>query len=497
MHGCEIPHCDELEGLDPKERVALIEWIDAAGSRMARRNRAQAIQTFPVLILALVRYPSGLDNIALTATIDEGVPLIDAIASVAAVKKGTVRYLRGRKASLFGPEWLDNPFQLLRCLDETPDHRRPTSSQEWTILWQLWRGCIRASGPLMDIGDYELGFHRWCSRYYSSTNLDDHLGEFGKHVFTGLCSSGYTKAEELLQPHQIRGDCWGDLSDFVIDVGRWCEQRARDLKFNVHVADISRDRIALELLMQYPAIKLMELSALWRQTAIRSQIIAAEIAHWPPLLPVAIHSHGLTVISLTDSFQLAEEGRQLKHCVSTYTTACLLGLSHILSIQDKTGASLSTAEISLEDEPSGRLMPKVHQHVGLMNSEPDPSSQAALADVIHRLSKPRRQNWLHQATALLAEREQEIEAYLADSTSDVAIGVISEILPHFEQVDAWLQQRLIQEEFWYYHRNDLEEEAAIKVGLVDLHCHKPFEAWWSDPFRWQQYERVSGHEQFF
>ena len=445
MHGCEIPHCDELEGLDPKDRVARMEWIEAAGSRMARRNRAQAIQAFPVLIPALLRYPSGLDNIVLTATIDEGVPLIDAIASVAAVKKGTVRYLRGKRTSLFGPEWLDNPFQLLKCLDEAPDHRRPTSAQEWMILWQLWRGCIQTSGPVMDIYDYELGFHRWCTRYYSSTNLDDRLGEFGKHLFTGLCSYGYKKAEKILQPHQNRGNCWEDISDFAINVGRWCEQKARDLKFNVHVAEISRDRIALELLMQYPANKLMELSALWRQAVIRSQVIATEIAHWPPLLPFAIHSHGLTVISLTDSFQLAEEGRQLKHCVSTYTEVCLLGLSHILSIRDKTGASLSTVEISLEDEPSGRLIPKVLQHVGLMNSEPEPSSKAALAAVMHKLRKPERQNWLHQATAMLAEREQEIEAYLAETTSDVDIGAISEILPRFEQVDAWLQQRLIRD----------------------------------------------------
>ena len=496
VHGFEDLSSDDLDGLDPKDKVAIIEWVNTASSRMVRRNRSQIIQTFPVLLPMLARSPLGQDIIALTSAIDDGVPLIDAIASLTGAKKGSVRYLRGKRISLLGYEWIENPFQLLKCLDETPDHRRPMNAQEWKTLWQLWRGSIQISGSLVDINDYELGFHRWRSRYCSGTNLDDPLGEVGKHIFTGLCSCGYTKAEEILQPNQNRDNCWEDLSDFAINVGRWCEHKARDLKFNAHLADICRDRITFELLMQYPAIKLMELSIQWRQIIIRSQALSAEIPHWPPLLPVPIYSHGLTVVSLTDSSQLAEEGRRLKHCVSAYTSACLCGLSHILSIRDQAGECLSTVEISLKNESSGKLMPEVLQHVGEKNREPDPLNKAALAAVMHKLRKPRSQNRFRRINAMLAEREKEIAAYLSGAASDFAIAAISEVLPRVVQVEAWLKQRLIQEEFWYCHRNDLEDECAAKVGLGDLHDLDLIEVLWSDPFRWEQYERLTGHQQF-
>ena len=141
-------------------------------------------------------------------------------------------------------------------------------------------------------------------------------------------------------------------------------------------------------------------------------------------------------------------------------------------------------------------MPEVLQHVGEKNREPDPLNKAALAAVMHKLRKPRSQNRFRRINAMLAEREKEIAAYLSGAASDFAIAAISEVLPRVVQVEAWLKQRLIQEEFWYCHRNDLEDECAAKVGLGDLHDLDLIEVLWSDPFRWEQYERLTGHQQF-
>lgn len=78
---------------------------------------------------------------------------------------------------------------------------------------------------------------------------------------------------------------------------------------------------------------------------------------------------------------------------------------------------------------------------------------------------------------------------------DATVDSIAEVLPRLEQVDAWLKQKLIQEELWQHHRNNLIEEAAIKVGLSDWLSEDAFQIRNEDIFRGKQYERVTGREQ--
>jgi hypothetical protein len=249
--------------------------------------------------------------------------------------------------------------------------------------------------------------------------------------------------------------------------------------------------------MRYPAAKLVKMSDQWRKFVVQEQSHAAEIAYWPALLSEPVACDGMSVVSLTDKYQLELEGMRLDHCVSDHVWQCLQGDSHILSIRDASGRSLSTAEIVLEKDQFGGLIPTVNQHQGAKNSEPELSSKAALSAAMHRLMEQHQQLWFRKITAELAARKNEIESYLSLENCGSAIRVIADVLPRVDQAEAWLMQRLIEEELWCLHRNDLIEEAAAKAGLEDLYCRDTFELWLDDPYRWAQYERLTGRDEVF
>lgn len=442
--------------------TAIREWIDQAGCMEVRRNREQIIATFPMVLPALALRPSDPEHITLTAAIDGGHQLIEAIASLTGVRKKTVRFLRGKNPSQIGKIWIEYPFQLFRVLDAIPDHRRPMNGEEWRLLTAFWLGSLQATS--------------------SSRHALNSPGEFGWHLFVGLCTCGYKEAEKTLRQYLRRSGSWAGFADFVRNVGRWCERRANNHDFNDTIARIAREQIALELLTRYPAIKLIEMSARWQQIIIRNQPHSANLVHWPALLPDPVTCNGLTVISLTNSFQLFKESEQLNHCVPTYIPACLLGHSHMLAIRDDSGECLSTVEIELVEDRSGDLSPIVIQHRGVNNSVPDGANASALAAAMHRLLEPGLQKRFRQMAAICSEREIEIADCLLHADSDASVDSIARVLPRLEQVDAWLEQRLIQEELWQHHRNDLIEEAAINVGLSDLLSEDEFQLRNEDTF---------------
>jgi hypothetical protein len=100
---------------------------------------------------------------------------------------------------------------------------------------------------------------------------------------------------------------------------------------------------------------------------------------WPPLCdPKTYTTSGgkVSVIPLTTPTELVEEGKLLSHCVASYVNDCLLHGSHIVSLRDANGRSLSTAELRwINDEGEERW--HCGQHLGLKNGPPpDHAAQA-------------------------------------------------------------------------------------------------------------------------
>ena len=439
--GCktEPSCCSPSKSLTEEGGSAVLDWLNDPDCLLVRRNREQIIETFPFLLPALALRRLEPDFVAITAVIDNGLPLIDAVASLVGVKMKAVRFLRGKKLSLVGKVWGQNPFSLFRAIDAIPDHRRPMNSREWRLFSEFWQCSLDATLSFRD--------------------EKSDLGALGWHLFVGFCTSGYSNSDKKLRQYLYRESFCSDFPEFVRHIGRWCEKKAREQNFSDALVGVAKKQIALGLLMRFPAIELLDLSEQWQQNIICNRPHASKIVHWPALLPEPVFCNGLTVISLTNSFQLFKESESLNHCVPRYISACLLGHSHILAIRDESGESLSTVEITLIEDQMGDLVPIVMQHCGVSNSVPDVSSTQALSVAIHRLLETGNQIWFREMAAIRSTRAQEINDYLVDRDDDASVDAITEVMPDLEQIDGWLIQRLVEQELLHCHRRDQVEDS--------------------------------------
>jgi len=103
-----------------------------------------------------------------------------------------------------------------------------------------------------------------------------------------------------------------------------------------------------------PITTIIELSDHWHNPGTEARLNKAKTfssQKWEPLLTDSIiyeHERGpITIMSLTSSGELKQEGEDLAHCVGGYTSDCLMNNSHILSLRDEGGTPLSTIEFHL------------------------------------------------------------------------------------------------------------------------------------------------------
>jgi len=92
---------------------------------------------------------------------------------------------------------------------------------------------------------------------------------------------------------------------------------------------------------------------------------------WPSLLSANYFHGSYSVVELTCQYDLEVEGENLEHCVASYGIQCLINGSHIYSIRDLLGNSLSTFEVKFNGNKAELL-----QHNAIGNSEPTDQQQA-------------------------------------------------------------------------------------------------------------------------
>lgn len=76
-----------------------------------------------------------------------------------------------------------------------------------------------------------------------------------------------------------------------------------------------------------------------------------------------------TIEHLTTGRELADEGKRLNHCVGGYASSCMMGNSHIFSIRDPQGVSISTFEIAIQKPGDARE--REYRHVTVPGAEQD------------------------------------------------------------------------------------------------------------------------------
>lgn len=88
---------------------------------------------------------------------------------------------------------------------------------------------------------------------------------------------------------------------------------------------------------------------------------SAACTAWQPLFSGNILPayEDITATVLTNSNELTKEGKDLRHCVGGYTDKCLRENSHIISLRDKNGTSLSTLELEVVKGKGAEKDPKI------------------------------------------------------------------------------------------------------------------------------------------
>jgi hypothetical protein len=92
----------------------------------------------------------------------------------------------------------------------------------------------------------------------------------------------------------------------------------------------------------------------------------------------------VTVIELTSSAQLVDEGLRMRHCVASLDLACHRGYSAIMSLRGRAEHAVSTAELRMCED--GGLHVVVEQHRSVRNGEPDRECEQALAALVLHLN---------------------------------------------------------------------------------------------------------------
>lgn len=447
-----ILHEFAIEGIDPGP----IQLWAAHTDRYFCRNRHQAIVAFPIFAMLIVQFPDVPIHKEIEAAIDRGDPLVAALSSRFSISKRIIRLLRGKKPCLIGRDWLTHPFDLLTAVAMIPSEKLPRTPDEWRQLRHFWQWCVETSVPN-------------CLFRQLRAPLDDPIS---RHMLVGLCSAGYAvssrRVRKLLGESQTHPSTLSDYFDFVFD---WCMEGTGIRQVKEITGEMLRD----ELLTHYSALELIRQSEQWHR--VITQLSAAErypekdeyLEQWPSLPGLPLRVNELTVVSLTNPIALHAEGCRLNHCVGSYFRSCVLGHSHIVSVRNSNGDSLSTAEIYFRVNEVEILSVTVAQHQGTANSDPEPRCSAALNAALAILRSTQMRPMLSDIQTFHVRRREQVRAMLrcrgSGYRSETLCKVMRKVLRDYERVIAWLDQRIAQEEDMYRYHNDLAEERQRKLGF--------------------------------
>jgi hypothetical protein len=454
-------------GIESLPRRRVVEhWIDEATDILVRRNRLDFfLATFPLFAVAVATAPNTASE-EIARAVDYGFPAIDAISSAVGVKKSVVRFLRGKCPTKVGLEWVEQPAFLLQLLDHLAPHQWPSDQRDWESFNSFYYGAVRSTS------DPEWNRHRLAVR---------------QHLFLDLCGMGYRNANRRLNRHWPEGIFWEQIRSFVRALEIWVWHQAVCQGFNPIVARQAEARLPSDLLVSYPAIKIHQMTKHWHHvyTFCAVNKLDRHLPTWPALIGTPVRTDALSVVSLVSRAELVNESEALNHCSWMYVRDCVRAATHIVSIRDTNGKSLSTAEIRLKDASPIPTF-SVVQHRAGKNSEPSESCQRALSLALDQLSDPTSPNWIGNVAGHIREWRTEIEQRLAGAPEltvhDGIQACLVDALPDYSTRLQWVTRRLEDEEGLYRHRNDLAEEKLRTEGLADENTlQRHFDVGYFDP----------------
>jgi len=366
----------ELEGLDierlrnaadllsslPSEAHGRLDQnlLDMAGSNLDFYNllhsttpfrvraRVQALTVLPMLKWELLSMDDNIDRVR--RRIDAGKSVWDAFLEI---YPGKVAILKRIANAAVGPAaWRGNLAGLLAILDPLPPEKVPVTELDWNAFHSIYLG---------------LGLEG---------ERNEERMEVKMRWLEEAARIGWQKAYARLAAIEGGIDALADTFDFLDELGSagdWLDARADKTKVEWAVwREESRARWlrAPEALGMF---RIVEASVRWHRTLWAEAGLPEDTdtsrTAWLPLLPQRVTlDDGIEAVSLCNAAELAEEGRRMQHCVGSYWRHCFLGESHIVSLRNPNGVSLSTIEICLSG--NGARQCHIVQHRAERNQTP-------------------------------------------------------------------------------------------------------------------------------
>lgn len=341
---------------------AIFDWAQHDDT-IFRRNRWQFILTLPLLCPLLVKPEKNLRQLELETLIDCGKPLIDTFATILGISHILLRRVVGIRPVQLGCYWLNHPHALFSALAQLPTNNLPKTTTNWRLLQQL---------------SEILGFND-CPNFLAGTRYElNCLPELQMH-------------RHLLKEHYINGSCPPNLANDLISFDHYFNALCRTVSSNDKDAETKMIPHLVTQLQRRSARRLLaDAARWWRQLHRQVWQSQPEIeSSWPALPGLPWSTDDLQAVSLCSLDDLRKEGECLSHCIGTYQPFCLLGNSHIVSVRDRSGNSLSTAEITLIKDPSGHINQLCINHAGAENEPPTEASEKFLEDLMGYWQHPR------------------------------------------------------------------------------------------------------------
>ncbi len=349
-----------LTGLSPDVRACLDRTLlDVSGSNLEFYNllysttpfrvraRLQALTVLPMLRWEFLGMDDNTDRVR--RRIDAGKSVWEAFLEIHPGKTAILRRIAAAEAA---PEaWRGDLARLLAILDPLPPEKVPVTELDWNAFHSIYLG-LAFEG---ERNDERLAVKmRWLEE---------------------AARMGWQKAYAKLAAVEGGLDALADVFDFLDEIGSagdWLDaQTGRKIPWEQwRVESRKRWLRAPEALGMF---RLLEASVRWHRVLWTEAGLPEDSdtrrTTWPCLVPQPLAlADGIMAVSLGNAAELAEEGRRMQHCVGSYWRHCFLGGSHIVSLRDRQGDSLSTLEIRLPE--NGTRNCNIVQHRAYRNQTP-------------------------------------------------------------------------------------------------------------------------------
>lgn len=363
------------------------------------RNRQQAVASFPILAKSLQKETAGnSETNDLAAVIDEGRPLLPALAASYGIKPATLRRMQGVSWQRIGRDMHHDPRVHLAAMDQLPPEHIPQSRKGAADL-MVARDAVNAvanvTGRPQDDVFKSVGVNYAKVARDADGNPPAGIADLNHYLVDKLVRPGLI--QRLVQSGSSIDEACDKIDPFA--------HSSRSEDDQLYISDAR----PLEGASVRP---LLQASARWHRALPRHEdelVTHGGDMTWKQLTGEIDLGDGITAHELTSQRQLKTEGARQNHCVGGYTEHVLDGNCLIYSLR-KDGHTLSTVELDPDFQSApGKAKPSILQNYGKSNSKAPPAAAKAakaLTRHIAKLSEDQRQDYRDGLAKMQSRRAQ-------------------------------------------------------------------------------------------